>query len=41
MLGWFLKFTGQCADLLDIGGVMVDVIQEIPPSPEFAERYLP
>ncbi len=22
------------------GGVMVDVIQEIPPSPEFAEHYL-
>ncbi len=22
------------------GGVMIDVIQEIPPSPEFAERYL-
>src|SRR3712207_3955312 len=22
------------------GGVMVDVIQEIPPSPEFAEQYL-
>jgi hypothetical protein len=22
------------------GGVMVDVIEEIPPSPEFAEQYL-
>lgn len=24
---------------VDPGGVMVDVIEEIPPSPEFAERY--
>jgi uncharacterized glyoxalase superfamily protein PhnB len=26
---------------VDPGGVMIDVIEEIPPSPEIAEQYVP
>jgi catechol 2,3-dioxygenase-like lactoylglutathione lyase family enzyme len=33
--------AGQCHFICRApGGVMIDVIQEIPPSPEFAEHYL-